>query len=69
MPDEASAVPRTAHLERLIRDLYLERRLSDREVAEVLGVNRVTVTRWRIRWGIFRADRPPVVIADPEGTP
>lgn len=44
--------------ETLVRELYLEKRLSDREIAEYIGVNRVTVTNWRREWGIRRSDRP-----------
>ena len=50
------------HIEQVIRDLYLEKRHSDQEIADALGVNRVTVTKWRKRWGIARDDRPPVEI-------
>jgi uncharacterized protein YjcR len=50
------------HIESVIRDLYLEKRHSDQEIAEALGVNRVTVTKWRKRWGITRDDRGPVEI-------
>lgn len=42
----------------LIRELFVDRRLSDREIAEAIGVNRVTVNRWRAAWGIRRDDRP-----------
>lgn len=48
------------HIERVIRDLYLDKRHSDQEIAEALGVHRVTVTKWRRRWGIRRDDRPAV---------
>lgn len=50
------------HIERVIRDLYLEKRHSDQEIADALGVNRVTVTKWRKRWGIDRDDRPAVAL-------
>ena len=42
----------------LVRELYVERRLSDREIAEAVGVDRVTVNKWRAAWGIRREDRP-----------
>ena len=42
----------------LVRELYVERRLSDREIAEAIGVDRVTVNKWRAAWGIRREDRP-----------
>lgn len=50
------------HIERVIRDLYLDKRHSDREIAEALGVNRVTVTKWRRRWDIRRDDRAGVAL-------
>ena len=40
-----------------IRELYLERRFSDQEIADSIGVHRVTVTNWRQEWGIRREDR------------
>jgi plasmid maintenance system antidote protein VapI len=46
--------------EELLRELYLERRLSDREIAELVGVHRVTVTNWRQELGITRDERPAV---------
>ena len=67
MPDNPAAtnpVPpvNEGHIERVIRDLYLVQRHSDREIADALGVNRVTVTKWRRRWGITRDDRPAVTL-------
>lgn len=44
----------------LVRELYLERRHSDQEIADAIGVSRVTVTNWRRAWGIRRADRQPI---------
>ncbi len=44
----------------LIRELYLEQGRSDREIAEAIGVDRVTVNKWRREWGIRRADRPAI---------
>ncbi len=46
----------------LLRELYLERGRSDREIAEAIGVHRVTVTNWRREYGIRRADRPPLEV-------
>jgi uncharacterized protein YjcR len=54
--------PDNGHIERVIRDLYIEKRHSDQEIADALGVNRVTVTKWRRRWGISRDDRPAVAL-------
>lgn len=50
------------HIERVIRELYVDRRHSDQEIADALGVNRVTVTKWRRRWDIRRDDRPAVAL-------
>ena len=63
-PDTTEVVPadNTGHIERLVRELYVERRHSDQEIADALGVNRVTVTKWRRRWGIARDDRPAVAL-------
>ena len=44
----------------LVRELYVEKRHTDREIAEALGVHRVTVTNWRSEWGITRDERPAV---------
>lgn len=46
----------------LVRELYVDQRHSDREIAEALGVHRVTVTNWRAEWGITRDDRPAVAL-------
>jgi transposase len=67
MPDKPSGTeavqPDTeGHIETVIRDLYLGKRHSDQEIADALGVNRVTVTKWRKRWGITRDDRPAVAL-------
>ena len=39
-----------------IRELYLQR-FTDREIAHVLGIHRVTVTRRRLAQGVTRRDR------------
>lgn len=44
----------------LVRELYVDRRFTDQEIAAALGVHRVTVTKWRADWGITREDRPVV---------
>lgn len=67
MDDKSSAeTPLTdgteGHIERTIRELYVGQRYSDREIADALGVNRVTVTKWRKRWDIRRDDRPAVTL-------
>lgn len=64
MPDNPTRPHQSddGHIERVIRDLYIEKRHSDQEIAKALGVHRVTVTKWRKRWGIDRDDRGPVEI-------
>lgn len=63
-PDLHTAPPiNEGHIEQVIRELYLDKRHSDQEIADALGVNRVTVTKWRKRWGISREDRPAVEIS------
>lgn len=47
-------------IETLLRELYVEKRHSDREIAEALGLERATVQQWRERYGISSDDRPPV---------
>lgn len=44
----------------LLRELYVDKRHSDREIADALDVDRVTVNRWRRDYGIRRTDRPPL---------
>lgn len=46
----------------LLRDLYVGRRHSQDEIAEALGISRVTVSQWLAEYGISRDDRAPVVI-------
>lgn len=40
-----------------LRELYIDRRFTDIEIAELLGVSRQTVTKWRRKYGIGRSDR------------
>lgn len=44
--------------EALVRELYVDKRLSDREIGEALGVERATIQQWRKQWGIRAEDRP-----------
>lgn len=47
----------------LVRELYVERRHSDREIADALteaagfDISRAAVQAWRKSWGITRDDR------------
>lgn len=45
-----------------LRELYVDRRLTDREIAQALGVHRMTIVEWRKAFGISRADRAPVTL-------
>lgn len=49
-------------VEELLRELYLERRHTQQEVADALGVSRPIVLAWLRRYGISRDDRRPVEI-------
>jgi hypothetical protein len=44
-------------LEEHLRELYVERRLTDQEIAGLLGVHRMTVGEWRREFGIDRSAR------------
>lgn len=52
----------------LVRELYVDERHSDREIADALTarvdyrIHRATVNEWRRRWGITRDDRPVVAL-------
>lgn len=46
----------------LLRELYIDRRHTQEEIASVLGVHRVTVTKWLATFGITRDDRPAVAL-------
>lgn len=42
----------------LLRELYVERRLSQDTIAGELGISRMTVAMWLREYGINREDRP-----------
>jgi DNA-binding XRE family transcriptional regulator len=46
----------------VLHELYVERRHTQEEIAEALGVHRMTVGLWLREYGITRDDRPPVEI-------
>lgn len=52
-------------IEELLRDLYVEKRHSDQEIATALGegVSRANVQLWREKFGISREDRKPPLVA------
>jgi len=49
-------------LEALLRELYLDQRYTQAEIAEALGVGRMAVNTWLREYGLSREDRPPVEI-------
>lgn len=49
-------------VEEVLRELFLERGYSDREIALALGVSRATVNKWRQQFGI-RGPRPTAAAA------
>lgn len=48
--------------EDVLRELYIERRHSQEEIAEALGIHRMTVSLWLREFGISRDDRPTVAL-------
>lgn len=48
--------------EDVLRELYVERRHSQEEIADALGIHRMTVGLWLREYGISRDDRPPVEV-------
>jgi len=44
----------------LLREMYVEKRHSQEEIATALGVSRATVQTWLRDFGISRADRAPL---------
>lgn len=46
----------------LLRELYVEKRHSQDEIARALGVSRATISDWLIELGISRDDRPAVAL-------
>ena len=49
-------------LPELLRELYVDQRHTQAEIAEALGVHRVTVTKWLGALGITRDDRAGVAL-------
>ena len=46
----------------LLRELYVEKRHSQREIASAFGVSRVLISQWLAKYGITRDDRPAVAL-------
>jgi DNA invertase Pin-like site-specific DNA recombinase len=49
-------------IDEALRDLYIDRRHSQQEIADALGVSRMTVSVWLREFGITRDDRPAVAL-------
>ena len=49
-------------VDELLRELYVEKRHGQREIAKALGVHRMTVSLWLREYGITREDRPEVAL-------
>lgn len=49
-------------LPELLRDLYLTQRLTQQEIADAIGVHRITVTKWLADFAISREDRPAAAL-------
>ncbi len=49
-------------VEELLRELYVDRRFTDQEIAAALGVGitRAAIQQWREQFGISRDDRPAI---------
>ena len=46
----------------LLRELYVDKRHSQEEIAAALGISRATVQAWLREYGISRDDRPAVTL-------
>lgn len=46
----------------VLREMYVDRRFTQQEIADALGVHRVTVNEWLRVYGISREDREPADI-------
>lgn len=49
-------------VDEVLRDLYVEKRHSQEEIADALGVHRMTIGLWLREYGITREDRPAVAL-------
>lgn len=46
----------------VLRELYVDKRHSQDEIAAALGIHRMTVSAWLREYGITRDDRPAVAL-------
>lgn len=49
-------------IEVLLRELYIDQRHTQAEIARALGVGRMAVNAWLREYGITREDRPAVAL-------
>jgi len=49
-------------VDELLRELYISKRHSAQEIADAIGVSRMTVVTWLREAGISRDDRPAVAL-------
>lgn len=49
-------------LDEALRELYVEKRHSQQEIADALGVSRSAVAQWLRGYGITRENRPGVAL-------
>jgi len=47
-------------VDELLRELYVEKRHTQQEIADAIGVHRRTVEAWLLEYGITRDARPAV---------
>lgn len=47
-------------VDELLRELYVDRRHSQEEIAKALGVSRGAIVSWLTEYGISRDDRPSI---------
>lgn len=47
-------------IDELLRELYVDQRRTQHEIAEALGVSRDTIVRWLAEYSISREDRDPL---------
>lgn len=69
MPDACKSHAKNAvrlrtgrEIEDVLRELYVDRRHTQAEIASALGVHRMTVVLWLREYGITRDDRPAVAL-------
>lgn len=60
---EAAVRERTGRdVDELLRELYVEKRHSQQEIADAIGVSRALVSQWLAKFEITREDRPAVIL-------